>query len=66
MAKPNLGQNADTGVFLLGDFWRDPAQSGQADRKGDRASQCAQINMVALERFSVVKLIYIRIIFPGN
>jgi len=41
MAKPNPGQNADTCVFLLGDFWRIPALSGWGDLRGDRSSQCA-------------------------
>jgi hypothetical protein len=31
-------QNANMGVFLQGDFLRVPAQRGQADLRGDRAS----------------------------
>jgi hypothetical protein len=57
-------QNADTGVFSLGDFWRDPAPSLLVDLRRDRVSQCAQMDMVFLVRFSVVNMIEFRFIFP--
>lgn len=36
VAKPILEQNVNTGVFLLGDFWRVHALSGWGDLRGDR------------------------------
>ena len=64
MAKPIFEQNANMGVFLLGDFLRVPALSGWDDLRGDRASKCAQIDMLSRERVSVVKTIEFRVIFP--
>jgi len=64
MAKPIFEQNANMGVFLLGDFLRVPALSGWDDLRGDRASKCAQIDMVSSVGFSVVKMIEFQVIFP--
>ena len=64
MVKPIVEQNANTGVFSLGDFQRDPAQRGKHDMRGDGSFKCAQIDMVSRKRFTVVKLGEIRIIFP--
>ena len=36
VAKPILEQNADTGVFLLGDFWRVHTLSGWGNMRRDR------------------------------
>jgi hypothetical protein len=36
MAKPNLQQNADMCVFLLGDFWRVFTLREKHDLRGDR------------------------------
>jgi hypothetical protein len=64
VGKSIFEENADTGVFLLGDFLPDPAQRGRHDLRGDRASKRAQIDIVSRERGSVVKMRDFQVIFP--
>jgi hypothetical protein len=63
VAKPELPQNADTGVFSLGNFRRDPAQRGKHDLRGDRPFLLSYTLPCSRERFYVVKVRAGRVIF---
>jgi hypothetical protein len=63
VAKPHLQQNANTGVFLLGDFWRVHALSGWGDLREDRLLVLSYTLLIFLERFYVVKVRAGRVIF---
>ncbi len=64
VVKPILEQNADTGVFSLGDFWQDSCTITKHVPGGDRPFLLSYTLPRSRERFYVVKVSEWEVIFP--